>query len=394
MIAYNRQSLDHRTIQEEAGNALAKKIITAEEHASIREAYPFKLYNPNFWVRIGLFLLTVLGTSCCLGLLLLAGLGNNIGSTLIVYGIIVYGACEYFIRSKSLFRSGADEALLWIASGLLLTGINFLVEEHRSFIELTPTMQSLIVFLLALLGALRYINRLMALVAYGALISLFFNMAIRQGAMGRALLPFLIMVVAIASYQLFIRLSAVQRLRYYADSLEILRMITLILFYLAGNYYVIRELNAQLSGEPGSGSGSSSVNLGWLWWGLTGITPIFYIFKGIQKKDPIWLWAGLALVAAAIFTFRYYYHVLPAEWAMIIGGGLLIAAAYRLIRWLRSERHGFTSAMPQETHVLENLPVEGLILAETFQSVAAQPEGPDFRFGGGSGGGGGAGGDF
>lgn len=388
MIAYNRQFLDHRTIQEEAGDALAKKIITAEEYTRIRKTYPYKLYHPNAWVRIGLFLLTVVCTAGCLGLFMLIGMGNNIGTQLLVSGIIVYGALEYLIRTNGLFRSGADEALLWMAGGLLLTGINFIASDHRPYTEISPTIQSLIVLLLALLGALRYINRLMALVAYGALISLIFNIAVRQGAMAKALLPFIIMLVAIASYRLFVRLLAVQRLRYYKDSLTILRMAALLVFYLAGNYYIVRELNAKLS------EGSGSVSLGWIWWTLTWVTPVCYIVRGIQKKDVIWLWAGLALVAAAVFTLRYYYHVLPAEWAMIVGGSLLIAGSYWLIRWLRAERHGLTSAIPEEPHMLENLPVEGLILAESFKSAGNQPEGSGFRFGGGSGGGGGAGGDF
>ncbi len=151
---------------------------------------------------------------------------------------------------------------------------------------------------------------------------------------------------------------------------------------------MVRELNRLLSGESGT------IALGWLWWMLTAITPIVYIVRGVQKKDDVFLWTGMALVAAAIFTVRYYYHLLPAELAMIIGGSLLIAGAYGLIRYLRMPRRGFTSDYPEDPHPLGNLPVEGLILAESFHAAGTAPEDPGFQFGGGTGGGGGAGGGY
>ncbi len=58
MIAHNRQSLDNRDIQQQAAEALAKTVITQTEYQRIREAYPFQLYIPNVFIRIGLFLLT------------------------------------------------------------------------------------------------------------------------------------------------------------------------------------------------------------------------------------------------------------------------------------------------------------------------------------------------
>ena len=58
------------------------------------------------------------------------------------------------------------------------------------------------------MGVLRYADHLMALVAYGAFLSLIFHIAIGLGPVARALLPFLIMAVAVVLYLLFTRLSA------------------------------------------------------------------------------------------------------------------------------------------------------------------------------------------
>ena len=384
MIAYNRQYLDNRAVQTQASEALAKKIITAQEYQHIRASYPYHFYTPNIYIRAGLFLLTAVILLCCLGIFMLGGVSseNGIGILLIFFGVVSYAALEFFIYDRKVYRSGIDDALLWIASGLILAGIN-LCTNH-----IDASMESLIVFLLATAAVLRYADHLMALVAYGACLSVIFHVTIGLGPAARAFLPFLIMAVAGVLYLLFTRLSTEQRLRNYHSCLLLLRMATLLSFYLAGNYYIVRELNANISGSSGP------VALSWLWWLLTVIIPIIYLIRGIQKKDIIFLWAGLALVAAAIFTVRYYYHILPAELAMIIGGSVLIGGTYGLIRYLHSPKYGLTSIASDDPHLLEKLHIEALIAAETFHTAATQPADTGVHFGGGSGGGGGATGEF
>ena len=135
--------------------------------------------------------------------------------------------------------------------------------------------------------------------------------------------------------------------------------------------------------------------MGWLFWILTVSTPLFYTYLGIRKKDSLFLWVGLVLIVATVFTIRYYYNLMPLEWALILGGILMIAIAYGLIRYLKTSRHGFTSLESSNKHLLENLHIESLVIAETFggPAVVKAPV-KDFQFGGGSGGGGGAGGQY
>jgi uncharacterized membrane protein YgcG len=386
MIAYNRQYLDNRDIRTQAAEALAKKIITTDEHNRIREAYPYKLYSPNIFIRLGLFLLTVLALICCVGLFML-GIADPFGARgfLIFCGVAVYVGLELFIHLRGLYQAGVDDALLWAGAVLIVAGINL------GNGQISPSMESLTIFLLATAGVLRYTDRVMTLVAYGALLSLVFNVTIGMGDMARALLPFLLMAISIALYFLFTRLAAKERLRHYHSCLTVLRVATLLSFYLACNYYIIREMNARLSGNSGH------VALAWLWWLLTATVPVFYIVNGIFKKDVLFLWTGGLLVAATIFTIRYYYHILPADLAMIIGGCILIGGAYFLIHYLHPPKYGITSEPADDPHVAANLAVESVLLAESFKTVGAQPEspsGPGGNFGGGSGGGGGAGGQY
>jgi hypothetical protein len=386
MIAYNRQSLDNLDLQLQAREAFEKNLLAAGEYARIIAAYPFRLYIPNSFIRIGLFLLTCVAASFGLGLLslmIIDSFDKNIYIVLLVYAAIAVFVLELFIRNQKMHGAGVDDALLWIASALIFTGINLALKE-----PIPPATQSAIILFLALIGMLRYADRIMALVAYGALLAWVFYTALAWGPVGRGLLPFLIMALSIGCYFLFTTLQTKTSLRHYRTHIILLRLATLVSLYAAGNYFIIRELNASIAGQ------TASVSLGWLWWLFTFAIPVLYVINGVRKKDVLFLWTGMALASGAILTFRYYYHIVPTEIAMIVAGIVLIAGVYGLTRYLRTPRHGFTATAPNESHLLENLPVEGLVMAESFASVASAPADIGVKFGGGSTGGGGAGGQY
>lgn len=386
MITYNRQSLDHLDQQQQARDAFEKKLITQEEYDRIRAARPYQFYLPDPFIRIGLFLLTVVAAACGLGLFLLGALGGgemSMSIVTILFGVICIFVLEVFIHQRKMYGAGVDDALLWIGATLIFVGVEFYPNAGMSH-----TVESGFVLLLALLGILRYLDHGMALVAYGAFLCLIFYSVGSLGPVARSLLPFLVIGLSIAGYALFTRFAARPKLRHYHSCLGILRLATLISCYGAGNYYIVRELNAVISGQPGP------IALGWLWWTLTLAIPIFYIVRGIKNKNTLFLWTGLALVAATIFTIRNYYHLAPVELELILGGVILLAGVYGLTRYLRTPKYGFTAEAPDHPHTLERLPVEGIILAESFSNVASQPADPGVRFGGGTTGGGGAGGQF
>jgi hypothetical protein len=102
---------------------------------------------------------------------------------------------------------------------------------------------------------------------------------------------------------------------------------------------------------------------------------------------------GLLLVAAIVFTLRYYYHLLPAETAMVTGGIIFIVMAYALIKYLHEPKYGFTYKEQDDKFFMDKLTVESLVIAQTF-SAPQLPTDTGTQFGGGSGGGGGASGEF
>jgi uncharacterized membrane protein YgcG len=387
MIAYNRTSLDNMTIRQQADEAFAAGCITPEENTRIGAAYPIGFYTPNIFICFGLFLLTALIAACSLGLILLiqTGSSGSLTADLIFFGLVCYGALEFVVHKLRHFRSGVDYALLWMSAGLLYAAL--CLSDNVS-----APAQCVIIFSISLLFTIRFANNLMALVVYAALLAFIVTIAAELSRTVQMVTPFLIMAISVAGWFLCARLYSVEDCRHYRQCLTVIKTATLISFYLAGNTFIVGELSSYMLGASGQSGGG--ISMGWLFWILTVAIPFIYLYRGIREKDPIFLWTGLALIAVTVFTVRHFYSVMPVEWAMMLGGLVMITLAYGLIRYLRTPRHGFTSLESSNKHVLENLHIESLVIAETFAGPPAAPATHDFDFGGGSSGGGGAGGEY
>jgi len=388
MIAYSKKSLDNLFVRDQVQDALDTGCISPEENSGIRTAYPVDFYTPNFFICIGLFVLTTIIVACSFGFFILVRSGSegSLNVLIIFFGLICYGALEFLVYKFRHFRSGVDYALLWMSAGLLFAGIYMAVNN------MSVAIQCVTVCLISLFFALRFANHLMAIVVYIALLTWIINNGSTPAGNYQQLLPFIIMAVSIAVCFLSFRLYNIKKCRHYRECLANIKVASLVSFYLAGNYFVVSEMNNFLFSHTGN---TENISMAWFFWILTISTPLFYIFHGARKKDHLFLWTGLGLVAATILTLRYYYHVMPVEWALISGGMAMIAAAYGLIRYLKTPRYGFTSQEGSTKHLLETLHLESLVIAETFGgATAVKAPSNDFQFGGGSGGGGGASGQF
>lgn len=389
MIAWPTVTLDNLDIQNEAAKAHRQGCLSPETLEAVRTAHPVKLYMPNPITRIGLFILTAIVVSFTVGFLLLLAISGESDSALramlIVGSLLCIGVLEFAISQKGSYRSGINEALLWSAVGLLCTGI--FVETR--YVSETPI--AMVVFGLTVLGTLRYADMASAAVAYLSFLLIIFWQVLHMPH-GAAVLPFLIMALSLAVYLITTRLVKRTALRHYSNCLTLLRILSLITLYMAGNYYVVRETsNTMLMMELQPGQGIPG---GWLFWILTVIIPPLYIFLGVRKKDAVLLRTGIILVAMIVFTVRYYNSIMPLETAMVIGGLVLTGGAWALIRYLHTPKNGFTYVESDEPGMADRLKVESLIIAQTFSPGARPTDTNNTNFGGGSGGGGGASGDF
>ena len=165
-----------------------------------------------------------------------------------------------------------------------------------------------------------------------------------------------------------------------------LKVLALVVLYLAGNYLVVREGNAALHNL----SVSAQVPFASVFYALTAGIPLLYIVLGLRRADRPMLLLGMLALAFSVFTLRQYRSLLPPEIAAVVAGAILTVMAGALLRWLRPARFGLTSEADDEPR---HFNLENLIQAQTAHAPTA-PASSGFEFGGGQSGGGGATGQF
>jgi hypothetical protein len=388
MIAYNRKSLDNLAIQEEAAVALRENLISQVEMDNIAKLYPVNLYSPNFFIRIGLFLLTAVIILMLFGLfclMLLSSSEEGFGILTLFVSLLTYGALEMVIREKNHYRSGIDDAMIWLSMAFLVATVN-LLSDSVSFLG-----QSVLLFILSTYYLLRFGNLIIGGLAFIAFLGIVFYGLLPLGNAAKVLMPFLLMAISFGVYWLMKKYKNKERLRHYKACGTFIEILALVVTYVAGNYFVVREVsNSMFDLRLKEGE---SIPGGWIFWILTVLIPAVYVARGIQKRDVILLRTGLLLVAAIVFTVRYYYHFMPLEIAMTIGGVIMIGVTYGFTKYLTPAKHGFTHAEPNDPALDGLLQVESLVVVETFGDTAPEGE-KQFDFGGGSGGGAGASGQY
>ncbi|MES2428005.1 MAG: hypothetical protein V4560_13580 [Bacteroidota bacterium] len=396
MIIYNKTWLNNLQIQQEAEQLHNAGCLTHDELKPIKEAYPVGFYMPGPFARTGLFLLTCVGTSFSFSFLSLmmssSGIIDSFGWFLFL-GLICTIALEVLVKSKHYYRAGINDALMWIAFGLLtvatgwMLGVDNYGTGHTHYL---PT--SMIILVISFYFTLRYANTIMSIISCLLLFAVVFFTWQQVGSFGNATMPFIIMIVAALLYFQATKLIKKAKQRYYEECLIMVQIVSLVILYLAGNYFVIGYLNNMLNNVVTDGP-PTGIKLGPFFWAWTMLLPLLYIIRGVMKKNIMLIRIGLVLFAVAIFTFRTYYHVMSTELAMIIGGIALLVIAYTITRYLKTPKHRFTHIDIDNTAGSDNLKLEALFTAATLGHSKAAPTQTD-RFGGGNFGGGGTGGGF
>lgn len=250
MNAYNINWLDALAVKQLAGKWLTRNWLNEAQHRQLLDNYPEAFYTPNLFVRVGLFLFTTFLTFSAIGLASLffssfidSGQEVSVGILGLLYGAGTLAGLEYFIRAKNHYRSGIDDALLYFTLALFIGGLSLIV--YSVFEE-----ELLGYFVLALhllvVGAIRYADRLVAFLAFACLLAIVFLVCIRF-TWGRLLVSFVIMAVSAGVYWVVKKRQNQYELRYWNKCLMVLEWLTLLTFYLSGNYLVVREGNALLN---------------------------------------------------------------------------------------------------------------------------------------------------
>lgn len=392
MLIYNKEWLDNMRMQEIAAKWIRKNLISLEQSKKINEQFVCGYKQTNFFVRTGLFLFTLLLVNSAAGLIMLflGGIDfKNFGVVFFILGGINYFILEQFVKEKKYFRNGIDDMLLYIALSYFITGISVMVFQDTASTSLNNVLIIAVLVLPVLVfSAIRFADAFVSLVAYCFLLLIIFILINKTGSIGKAVMPFVMMMISYLVYFFIVKLNKIENKLYWRNCLNTVETSSLITLYAAGNYFVVRESSALLFDL--SFDNGKDIPLSILFYVLTLAIPIAYMAMGIKNKDRIPLRTGIILAALAILTYQYYFHFIQAELVMIIAGILLIAISWLVIHKLKTPWKGITYLNTVDD--LTFIEAESLVIAQTFGQHAVKSN--EMDFGEGKFGGGGAGGNF
>lgn len=393
--AYDPEWAFQTALRERAARWQRQQLLSAEQLTAIEAAYPISYYRPEWPLRVGLFFFALLGLAMAGGFSVLITEESPIAASLL-HCTACFAVLELLIQKRRFYHAGADNALLYAG----LSGAVFLI-LYIFFEYISPQslayhlgfgngfLPLLLVLALFVAAALRYADALVVAAAFLTTLLLVALLGM-ESPLGQALLPFMAMATAIVAIVikrvLTHRIAGTHLADYYASCLLMLKVLALAVFYLGGNYLVVREGNAELHHD----FQSTQIPFAPVFYALTAGIPVLYIVLGLRRADRPTLLVGLLALAFSIFTLRYYHSIMPPEIAAVVAGVVLTAAAGFLLRWLRPSRFGLTSEADDEPR---HFNLENLIQAQTAHAPTA-PAGGGFGFGGGQSGGGGATGQF
>ncbi len=384
MIAYNRQWLDALLTKAAAREWHEKGLLSAEKRAAVEQRFISNFYSPNVFVRIGLAIFCLILLLAAMGLVAMvvepdSGTGFAIFS--MFWGAIWLAVLDFWaIPSARHFGSGIDEMLLYVGLSSLIGGIFVLLPDRSDTLA-----YYIVAWPFLVVASLRYLDRLAAAAAF--ICSMGIGLLLVNKAPGIAIyvLPFAGMLLSAAAWFFSAKGQMRYEWRHWHGLFGVTELLALLAFYASGNYWMVQQAGQDIFQIP-------QPALGGFFWVFTFAVPVLYIFIGLRRKERLLLDVGIAGVGAAVFTFRYYYHVLPLTWAAVLIGAVLFTGAWLSIRYLRKNAGAYTYEADSDKSLLQE--VEEQLIEQTIANQPTPAPEPRSDFGGGQFGGGGAGQDF
>jgi hypothetical protein len=337
--AYNKTWVENINNQEILDDWFLKKSISDQQHKEAYQAYPVGFHQSNAFVKIGLFIFTCIVAAAGLFFIYLI-IGSIFSESRLGFSVIsmIYSAIflyflEYLIKKNNFYRSGVDNALLYAFLSLAFSA----VVGFANF-DLNSWTYCFIALVILLPALIRYSDPIVAFVTYFAWISFWFIL-VSKYPIGKVIIPFVIMFISAITY-FFIDFWKKKEVGiYYQGAQNIIIILTLATFYFGGNYLIVREGNALLNNL----AHSIQIDFAPLFYLFSTIIPLCYVVYGLRKHDRKFLVVGIAASAFSVYTYYYYYSILPLEWALTIVGIFLVGLCIWAIRALRIPKFSLSS---------------------------------------------------
>ena len=376
--------------------------LTAAQYQRMEQETVCELRRTNFFLRLVLFLFTLIIVGAAVGLFFVVFLSRPSAQTsgvcLLIFGAISYGAAEFAVSQARLYRYGIEEALAVCSVGFLCVGMQFAFFSGSHYSP-TPDAAEFLV------------------PAAGAIASLWIW---RRFGFPYAFLAAMIFVVFLPGY--WTSSHSAQHLivaAFYAAGLTSVAAVRSRhrFDYLNDGYSLVEaflwlgiylSINLQLSSLNFTGEWwvapraltEFSRSFYWATWVLIWCLPPTVLARGVRRKDRFVIAVGTIVAILTFVTNKPYLGWQRHTWDPMLLGALLIGVALFIRRWFASgpggTRHGFTAQRlsgKDKQWMNAGSAVFGLVSPHSI-TPSPQSGSPEVRFGGGDSGGGGATSDF
>lgn len=387
LIVYNLDTLKKHQTQSYAKRLFKGGVITEKQQTKINENYASPLFTPSYAIRVLLFLAGIIGTSTLIGpivLLFADGGFNAIRFMILITGIIIIVLNEkQVIKNNNHYKSGLTESLCYIGFGFTYFGL--LGESFNSqylYLGIGLLFSSII--------TIRYLDLLAFIMSIILSGSILFNIFYDLSGIFRAVIPFVFIIYSGVLFLLFKKMEAKNKLLIFENHFTLAKTISLLCFYLAGNYFVVRELSVELmnlrlvEGE--------NIPYYYVFYAWTALIPLLFLFLGVKNKSILFIRMALLCIALSIVTLKMYFSLGMPIVTITLSGAVSIIIALSLMRYLKQSRFGYT----RNRLIQKDWHSEEITAFAISQTAGGQPtpQTEDQLFSGGKFGGGGAGSEF
>lgn len=402
MRAYSASSQEALRARNLLKDWAGQGFLTAAQYQRMEQDTPCDLRRTNIFLRLILFLFTVIIGIAGVGLFSVlflphaAAKGQSI--CFLMFAAISYAAAEFAVSEARLYRYGIEEALAACSVGLLCAGTQAALFANRAI----PSAPNGAGFLVPAAGALfsLWIWRRFGF-PYAPLAAMIFVLWLPgYWTSSHAAQHTIIAALYAAGLAAVAAVRSRHRFTYRDGEYSIAEALLWLGLYLAINLPISSGnlFDHWWTGARAAAGFPSAFY--WTTWVLTWCLPPVVLARGLRWKDRCVLAVGAIAATLTLITNKPYLGWERHTWDPMLLGALLIGVALGIRRWLAAgpgeTRRGFTARRLSASHQeWSNFGAAALGLASPHAAtLAPQPDTPGVHFGGGDSGGGGATSDF
>ena len=331
------KELEKKQILSEAKTLFKSKMISETQYDKIRMEIKTKLYSPTIFIKILLFILSFFGMTTIIGPIgfifsAVGDIGYRILAVLLGVSLIWFTE-TVIIQGKNHYKSGVTEAGIYSGTLFIMFGV-------LGFGENIETGYLILGFLFSAIIAVRYLDILALLVSFICFSDLLFKTIHTIGGVTEACMPFILFVIFLFVFLACTVIEKKLESFVFNDHLIIAKTLSLLVIYASVNYFVVREMSINLMNL--TLAKGRDIPFAIVFYILTALLPVLYIYYGIVKRSVLFLRVGLLIFALSVITFKYYFSLGMPVITFTVAGIVLIAVSLWLMNYLKVMRNGFT----------------------------------------------------